>query len=220
VPLHLLLCPWFIGLTFNGVSEILYSSFHTFLFLPYHCLECSNSSTVSSSHDSLSSPWFSLLGRLSTEVFFLTYWAFYLQNFDLIFFPSISTSLLSYFSHILHCLLYFVQLFNYILLEFIQAFIHVLFNFVDQSNNHSFELFAEISSTSLSLESVMELWVLEESCCLVFSCFLCFSFLLLLVGFTYLGPSHWHPTSILHLSLSFWVCPAITLGSSKGRTDW
>jgi hypothetical protein len=144
--------------------------------------------------------------------------SFSFSEFRFDFFFRISVSLFN--SSFMPCSVFFIHSAIWVFLEFIQAFIHVLFNFVDQSNNHSFELFAEISSTSLSLESVMELWVLEESCCLVFSCFLCFSFLLLLVGFTYLGPSHWHPTSILHLSLSFWVCPAITLGSSKGRTDW
>lgn len=67
--------------------------------------DCLSSSTLSSGSHDLSSPWSFLLERLFTRLF---YWCFSFPTFQIVFFPSISFSLLtsSYICYIIFLILF------------------------------------------------------------------------------------------------------------------
>jgi hypothetical protein len=168
------------GLIFHKL--VFYHLSYDFIF-SLSLSEYSNSSTLFSSSDSLSSTWSSLLMRLLTVLFnslvsfsFLQWWFDFFQDFYIF---------IDFFFCKLHCLPYLIQLFICLVLEFIQVFTHVVFNFFC---HHFFKFivwdFPHFTIIWFSYCKIDAFWVNG----LIFSYFLC-------IWSQVIGWSFWSPTS-------------------------
>jgi hypothetical protein len=86
----------------------------------------------------------------------------------------ISVSLLN--SSFIACMAFLFHSALWVFLEFIQVFIRAFVNFIDHFYNHSFEFFGIYPLYDHFCSFGWSCWLLEESCCLIFSYFLCFCF--------------------------------------------